>query len=918
MSMLPIFPSGGNGCSLSELFLPGGFIDPLGLADLLDIECLDDELIRFAKELGARELSFDDYCTELLPGVFERGLEPPGVRRLVDLLVKNRQRIESNRAVLSALATLPLVECSNGPSRLVAAHTAYFESEPVRGLFGISHPLVDPQDIGYRRLYEILGVASAPRLPDVIGLVDRCASANYDRTSVEVTQKVVAHLGECWISLPPDDRESLRRLRDLEWLPREGAERWFEPGDLDAVFVRHLCERTGAFLDCPHPTQRAATDFLKWLGVRPDPTTDQIVGHLLECSRAQAPVNKEVYVRLDQACNRLDSERELEGTEEALSRLKSTKCLRQELPRDGTEQGSTQRWLSPAEVFTNNPELGQYRWKLGQDLRSHGHLLDWLGVKEDPDALDSAAVLREVEAAFGRGGVPLPDEDLAVVQTCWELLQEGLDVSSSAELDGLFKDLRTRKVVPDATGVLRLPKEVVLDDCPVRHDWIPEESRHILVERRNSTFRALEKVRVRPLSSALTATILRLNDAEVAYDIGDVLASRRNQLVRAFHEDVKDAAMKIEGFVRKVEASRVEPFRARFAIQGVLEEFEVGTVEALLRGVEAGRPELVVSGQIGRTPWAAVARELVTQLFSGLKPQHHVGNVRGVLEAETARDADLFLDRNAVPPINLSDGQRVSSQETEGPKGGDQPGTELLVEVEASDQSASDGLDDPLLGSGPRSRPDGDIGNTNGGLVEGAELAADDSETKTNGDNATEVISAIGEGGRASTDESVEERTRSESDSQVAASRSAGGRLRSYVLQADSQGENRGVAERQRIGRAAVDAVMACLRREGRPAEKMPEDNPGFDIKSCDPGGAIVYIEVKGRKETWSLDGVEVTRNEFWTAKDEGNQYSLFVVEYVGTERETIYEIRNPARRVDRFVFDSGWKDAADQIYGPG
>ena len=78
------------------------------------------------------------------------------------------------------------------------------------------------------------------------------------------------------------------------------------------------------------------------------------------------------------------------------------------------------------------------------------------------------------------------------------------------------------------------------------------------------------------------------------------------------------------------------------------------------------------------------------------------------------------------------------------------------------------------------------------------------------------------------------------------------------------------------VDRRAVAAVMAAERSLGRTPVEMPHNNPGFDIRSTDPDGQVIRIEVKGR-----IDGAEdfqITRREVLTAKNLGDAYRLAIV----------------------------------------
>ena len=71
LATLPIFPSATNLRPLPELWLPGGFEDSLGVAGILDSK-IPDSLSSFLRNLGVRQLTFEDYAERYVPGAPQR------------------------------------------------------------------------------------------------------------------------------------------------------------------------------------------------------------------------------------------------------------------------------------------------------------------------------------------------------------------------------------------------------------------------------------------------------------------------------------------------------------------------------------------------------------------------------------------------------------------------------------------------------------------------------------------------------------------------------------------------------------------------------------------------------------------------------------------------------------------------------
>jgi hypothetical protein len=108
---------------------------------------------------------------------------------------------------------------------------------------------------------------------------------------------------------------------------------------------------------------------------------------------------------------------------------------------------------------------------------------------------------------------------------------------------------------------------------------------------------------------------------------------------------------------------------------------------------------------------------------------------------------------------------------------------------------------------------------------------------------------------------------------------------------------------------------MHFERLAGRNPTEMPHLNPGFDIESRDSNGALVrLIEVKSTRGPWS--NAALSKVQFDRARREGSIYWLYVVERAEREDFKVYCIQDPARRVNQFIYDDGWRALHDEGAG--
>ena len=107
-------------------------------------------------------------------------------------------------------------------------------------------------------------------------------------------------------------------------------------------------------------------------------------------------------------------------------------------------------------------------------------------------------------------------------------------------------------------------------------------------------------------------------------------------------------------------------------------------------------------------------------------------------------------------------------------------------------------------------------------------------------------------------------------------------------------------ADRERIDKLAVAAVMEAERRLGRDPEEMPHQNPGYDIESKDPNtNQLLFIEVKGKSS--DAPTVTVSKTQIFTAFNKPDSFILAIVEVDGdTAKEPLY-IREPFQKEPDF-----------------
>ena len=168
LAELRIFPSTKGLYPLEDLWLPGGFEDPLGVTELLDAKSVEG-LLDFLRSLGIRGLTFNDYAMNYIPEAFSDNstVSTDAKRELLEILERHIGEIRNNHDLRSTLTRLNIVECSDGMFR--QPDDVYFPSDDIMSILEgyASFAKISEQSEGRRDLYEWLGVADrlAPQGP---------------------------------------------------------------------------------------------------------------------------------------------------------------------------------------------------------------------------------------------------------------------------------------------------------------------------------------------------------------------------------------------------------------------------------------------------------------------------------------------------------------------------------------------------------------------------------------------------------------------------------------------------------------------------------------------------------------------------------------------------------------------------------
>ena len=865
IAALTIFPSSGHLRPLDMLALPGNFDDPLGLAELVDLSELGGRR-EFLRDLGMPELDFQTYVVARLPAAMGSSATTIEQRRAaVQLLASRLGEVKDNSAAREVLALTPLVECRDGEFR--KANECYFDASDIRECLGpTAHVAAIPANHGaaIRDLWSWMGTKDKPRLPDLISVILRHSDHSYTPQIAQQLQKILAHLGERFAL--GDIPVELNVLRTTQWLPSRGnSDRWYLPNELYATYQAYLFESQANFIDVPPSVQSASGPLFGFLGVHLAPTPDLVVRHLIHCAANQKPVNTEVYRFLND-----------KAVDSALNQLLGKKCL----------------WLRDAycasnQVFWGEHPFGRYRWRLGEDLRSYSNLLKRLNVRDTPNHQDAFEVLSEISSNFATTNAPLDDTAYAVLMTCWQMLEEAFsDGEISADE---FQPLRTIKCVPNAARLLNFPEWMFFENRAGLPEKFGEFLKQNVILRPLGAAVALTVAGVRPLGAAVECELLECENPVDCPEMTLRFETRRNQIGRVLASqgpdlNTTDALSRLDHM--RCESSNGLVIRYRLSVFGRTLKSDPEPTHTYYRNEDN---VFLFSLREGKTPWAAIARELAAAIVPAEDPGRFAAGLKEVLAADTGADAILLLDELGFARLDTVDAAPIEigeAGETLGtgspvdqgafPDGGAPTGPEQLTPAEALKR---------LLGPGtPPPTP-----------------AIPDPSVQT-----TDASASNGNGRKGSKSR-----------------RKGRPVLRTYLPAPDSDGAQDAAIDpdaeeepsRSPVDEAGVRHVLDYEIDCRRVPKEMPHKNPGYDIESRDGVGKVVrYIEVKSFSGPWKNTYAVLSRRQFDRGMELGDAYWLYVVEFAEREEFEIHRIQNPALKANHFMFDDGWEAMTEPV----
>ena len=913
LAALPMWPSAGTLRPLTNLSIPGEFEDPLGLADLIDLEHLKPHRA-FIESLGVESLTLQTYIkhhvAKIPTGQGEVSTEKR--RALWNLLVSNHEKLKGDTDVAKVLQSCYLVECEGGSWHKPGS--VYQPVPELRKITPTSAVFMDPAVFrGAKEFAGWLGVRPVASMADLSIKIRELVTEKPSPERGKSVQVVFDYLAKHLHSFTTPGQDALKPLREFAWLPATGDEtRWHVPAELYTTEKERLFFSQGPFLGFEHSND-APAKLAEALGVNSDPTVQLVVAHLRWAVREKKELHRDVYSFLQ---GHIKDSAVLDlGDEPCL-------CLQDKL------------YAVPWKCVWSKHSLGSYRTQLGSEFREWTLLLSALGVQTGAD--DATAVLLEIESKT-TPTTPLDISDHNVVLACWRLLVN-CEESKHASL-------RSHRVIPNLDMRLRKPDEVFFEDRPHLAENFDPTFRQNVIKRPADCWTAMHAAGVRFLSEVVETKLDIDEDPQPAPTVTARLRERKQLFERIVASGSSESGADWDfSALERIESFSVKRLRAHYQADLPTQRW-CSKSQDLRVYIDIEQPLLLFQGQEQAHLWTELARELVYGLSRGFENASLASAFRDALAPDTLVEAEQTLDLLGVVSLDASrraqpegasepvapgvSGESstgmtpVAGKSTEGTPPGptaDEPASER-----AADGTHTQTVAEP--GGVTRVRPS-DHGGAPGN---GASEQGNEVEPSNVRPNATMGVE-IDDLGNGTGDEGEDDSGGDQGSREGATGRNRGNgtrpgrfthgdsylrrpggqsiakRLVSYVEAGDPDDEVEDDSYRddaKELREAALTVVEAYERDHGRSiVESRPFGEP-VDLVSSGR-----HIKVRGLSGPWGKTGVGLTRRQFDYARDKNGDYWLYVVENVN-DQPIVTTIRSPFGQVTSFMFDSGWKEAA-------
>jgi hypothetical protein len=900
---LPIWLSSRGLIKAAQALLPGNFKDPTGRADLLDTTVLTDHARTFVSvKLGIPTQTIEAFVQNVLPRVFENDalLDHDNFFRLITELARHPELV-NNDEIRKLLGSFPIVPTQDGG--WARPTNTYRRTEELMKVLGDArHLWLDdtrmPIAVSVRTFVDSIGIRRSPSAQHLVDRMDFIAknhspTEEAKRASGEAFYVFCDHYDE-W-KTKPFFKSTIAELRALPCFPVVGdSESWHSAKSLHAPYRAEAFDSQARILDFRN-TKRLKTEVLEELGIVINPETRLVIEHLQHCMSMSIQPHVSTYQVLNERAQRSDP---------LIATLADKRCIYVE---------HQQAFVRPNQLFWSAQQLGKYTFTVPADLDTFKPLFKAIGVKDVPKGEDFVAILLDIVGEHFKQSRAVSGSDRAVYDAC---LAGAAAAEERGELgESELEKLRETPSMLNLSNLPAFPDEVLLQDSEWHVGFFAGELDDALCKATAELWPFIEKIGVRRLSES-AAIALEYTEGTPSDEtpIAAALTERSGVFARLFHDKPAAVRKNVHNMLAELRAVSYDHVRIQASVE-VGDDRVPAPRAATQAFYNSDKCELVLARPIVDRSWPHILNAIFHQLLpeaTGSEISKLTLSVRPLMNMQLA-DAHRELTDAGIPSLGSEQEQEVPDDLTSpslidlgSPDENDalsigESGATSTRESERHEPPRPGGEQEPRLGDTKHSERKQPGTGTPDAPKEDADLDADDGSSRhEEGKNTS--------GGKKA------------NKLRPAHKEQWDRRLLSYVRKRQERAEDNddakeGLSEHNlAVEVLARAAVCDYEEKRGRLAEQMAQTHPGYDIISRNPLiGELRYIEVKGVNGEWNQTGVGLSRLQFSNAQTLGDQYWLYVVEFVSDQRKTrVHAIKSPATQVTSFMYDGNWRDAVD------
>jgi hypothetical protein len=918
----PILAAHNRFLTPSEAVLPGGFEDPVGRFNTLDISYYDDRSQEFLRDvLGVQILTLKGYILNHLSSILEEGITDAEYVALIEQLTSHIELLHDDD-VRKNLIGLALVKTLDG--NMHQAKDCYFKTPELIEILGdqpslwADTSLFDTyQKDSIKAFLSHLGLRAQPSLEHALDRIDTVV----EHSPSAITQAAITNLLQFVFQAFEDENignregefsEEINRLQYTDWLPAnvEGAlnpEEWYAPHELYQPFRSGGFESQVPVLAIrPFPKK----EFLDFLEMPAVPETSIVVDHLIYCAESGKEVSDYTYQILN---DKLREEDDLSSIEKLISQ----KCV---------YSPKLKAYLSTTRIFWSKPRISYYCFQAPDWMHRYKELFDFLGVMEEPSGETFAGVLEDIAKDFGGQAEPVSIETQIVHELCMNELASEIREHPKDGQD-LLNNLSQHPFLITIAGSLAFCDEVAVRD----NDWLVEafgdELNGLLIHQSPECTEVIDLLNISRLSSVTAIEAVRLGEEIPDKAASLIINERLELLVWLFSSFRSDTKKRIYDSLKSVEIVHTDFIRVRSVFS--LSDPSIVSIpknEQVLFDKTVNK--LYLHLDLGDAFWTPALRAMISTLVAGdesIDVRQSALNASNVLLAPSYDIARQQLEQAGFSENAIIEAREIELDDTD------------LGELDFADDEANDvvGGNLPVVEEGEKLDGDGTSQSINHDSEPTNKDTSHSEDLENSSDRSTEPSDKSeqsSQGNHQSRHRNQHQtglpNDRAERSGAETSETNPGARrtewMRSYVAPlVDEEEKTRTSSDGQQernmaIDDAAMKAVIEFETDRQCSVERMPHLNPGYDVISIDQSsGKRRLIEVKGLDGEWTERGVKLTRTQIMNAEEYGDEFWLYVVEHARDDKNrSVYAINNPFFKAKEFWFDDAWKKVVDEKGG--